>query len=117
MPLNIGTITHRQTRTGANHDPDQAERLRDLFMTARATTRESQRTGEFAADDAAVEAFNTALREYTTSENDALRTLGAVLHSAGGQVVVPMNAAVNDYEVSKADDWESGGYVFTSRRL
>lgn len=48
--------------------PDEAERLRELFMEARATTREAAThpTPEaYAADDAAVEAFNTALREAT----------------------------------------------------
>lgn len=48
--------------------PTEAERLRDLFMKARATTRVAQQSGTpkaFAADDAAVEAFNTALKEAT----------------------------------------------------
>ena len=48
--------------------PTEAEHLRDLFMEARRLTREAQRTGHadsYAEDDAAVEAFNTALREYT----------------------------------------------------
>lgn len=48
--------------------PTEAERLRDLFMIARATTREAAThpaPEAFAADDAAVEAFNTALKEAT----------------------------------------------------
>ena len=48
--------------------PEQAERLRDLFFEARATTREAAThpaTEAYAADDAAVEAFNTALKEAT----------------------------------------------------
>jgi len=48
--------------------PTEAERLRDLFVEARSTTRDAATdptTEAYAADDAAVEAFNTALREYT----------------------------------------------------
>lgn len=52
--------------------PDQAERLRDLFFEARQTARNATLTDtvadfpeSYAADDAAVEAFNTALKEAT----------------------------------------------------
>lgn len=47
--------------------PTEAEHLRDLFMEARRTARHAVLGSPeaYAADDAAVEAFNTALKEAT----------------------------------------------------